>query len=160
MAEGNSNITVVTCECTAGYGRRKSIQGFCKELDEDGLYRIGERVFNLQRAILVREGRWGRDYDTLPDHCFTAPLEYDFVNRECLVPGKDGEIISRKGSVVDRAEFERLKDEYYELRGWDVPSGLLTRDKLQELVLADVADDLEKRELVVSENYRKSYVSE
>ncbi|MEE8174501.1 MAG: aldehyde ferredoxin oxidoreductase N-terminal domain-containing protein [Dehalococcoidia bacterium] len=118
------------------------------EVDEQGLYAIGERVFNLQRAILVRDGRWGRDYDSLPDHCFTAPLEYDFVNRECLVPGKDGEIISRKGSVVDRAEFERMKDEYYQLRQWDVATGLQTRAKLEQLGLRDVAQDLEHRELI------------
>lgn len=29
------------------------------EVDEEGLYRIGERVFNIQRAIMVREGNRG-----------------------------------------------------------------------------------------------------
>jgi aldehyde:ferredoxin oxidoreductase len=34
-----------------------------KEVDEDGLYKIGEMVFNLQRAILAREGNRGREAD-------------------------------------------------------------------------------------------------
>jgi aldehyde:ferredoxin oxidoreductase len=41
-----------------------------------------------------------------------------------------------------------MKNEYYGLRGWDVPSGLPTKAKLRELELADVADDLEKRRLL------------
>jgi len=118
------------------------------EVDEEGLYRMGERVFNLQRAILVREGHRGRDFDSLPDHCFTAPLQYDQLNPECLVPGKGGEVISRKGTVVDRKEFERMKDEYYQLRQWDVATGLQTKAKLQELGLEDVTQDLEQRGLI------------
>jgi len=50
--------------------------------------------------------------------------------------------------VVDTGRFEELKSEYYELRGWDVPSGLLSKTKLQELELKDISDDLEKRGLV------------
>ena len=119
------------------------------EVDEEGLYRIGERVFNLQRATLVREGHRGREFDTLPDFLFTMPLEHDQMNPECLVPGKGGEVISRKGSVVDRQEFEKMKGEYYQLRGWDVATGLQTRAKLVELGLGDIADDLEQRGLIV-----------
>jgi len=120
------------------------------EVDEEGLYRIGERVFNLQRAILVREGHRGRDFDSLPDHCFTLPLEYDQLNPECLVPGKGGQVISRKGTVVDRKEFERIKDEYYHLRQWDVATGLQTKAKLEELGLEEVAQDLEERRLITT----------
>ncbi|MBC7253396.1 MAG: hypothetical protein H5T72_05445 [Actinobacteria bacterium] len=36
-----------------------------KEMDEEGLYRVGERIFNLQWAILAREGRAGRESDIL-----------------------------------------------------------------------------------------------
>ncbi len=66
-----------------------------------------------------------------------------------LVPGKDGEIISRKGKVLNREKFEKMKDEFYELRGWDVASGLQTKAKLMELDLDDIIEDLEKRGLVV-----------
>ncbi len=70
-------------------------------------------------------------------------------NPECLVPGKGDEVISRKGAMLDRESFERMLDEYYELRNWDVKSGLQKKEKLHELDLRDVADDLEKRRLIV-----------
>jgi aldehyde:ferredoxin oxidoreductase len=41
-----------------------------------------------------------------------------------------------------------MKSDYYELRGWDVESGLPTRAKLEELKLNDVAADLEERGLL------------
>ncbi len=122
-----------------------------EEIDEAGLYGTGETVLNLQRAILVREGRRGRDDDTLPDYYFTMPLEYDAVNPECLVPGKDGEAVSRKGAVLDRGEFERMKNEYYKHRKWDVDSGLQTRTVLEDLGLKDIAEDLEKRGLTAKD---------
>ena len=119
-----------------------------RELDEYELNQLGERVFNLQRAILIREGHKGRESDTLPEPCYVTPLATDTHNPECLVPGKEGEVISKKGSVFDREKFEKLKDEYYELRGWDVASGLPTRRTLQGLGLQDIAKDLEQRGLV------------
>jgi len=120
-----------------------------REVDEEGLYRIGERVFNLQRAILMREGRPGREADKLPEFCYTMPIRAQYRNPECLVPGKGDEVISRKGAVLDREKFEKMKDEYYQLRGWDVASGLQTKARLEELELGDVARDLESRGLTV-----------
>jgi aldehyde:ferredoxin oxidoreductase len=121
-----------------------------KEVDEAGLNKIGERIFNLQRAILLRQGWGGRKGDRLLDYLHQKPLREGelFYNLDCLAPGKDGEVISRKGAVVDREEFEKMKSEYYERRGWDVESGLPTRAKLEELQLNDVAGDLEGRGLL------------
>ncbi|MCP4605318.1 MAG: hypothetical protein GY847_33165 [Proteobacteria bacterium] len=118
------------------------------EVSEQELYRIGERIFNLQRAILVREGHRGRDFDKLPESSHTLPLKYDHADPDCLAPGKGGEVITKKGTVVDRAEFERIKDEYYELRRWDVATGFQTRSQMEELGLGDIADDLETRGLL------------
>jgi aldehyde:ferredoxin oxidoreductase len=115
-----------------------------RDIGEADLYKVAERAFNIQRAILVREGRKGREYDTIEEFNFTTPLRGDYGNTECLVPGKDGEPLSRKGMVVDRDEFERMKDEFYEIRGWDVATGFQTRAKLEELDLADVADVMER----------------
>jgi aldehyde:ferredoxin oxidoreductase len=56
--------------------------------------------------------------------------------------------MSRKGAVVERDEFEKMKDEYYEVRKWDVKSGLQTRAILTELQLEDVAGDLDKMGLL------------
>lgn len=120
-----------------------------EEVDEEGLYRIGERVFNLQRAIHVREGHSGRESDGIPEAFHTIPLKGHAMNPKCLAPGKDGEITSRVGMVMDREEFERMKDEYYQLRGWDVATGLQTRTKLEELGLQEIAQGMEQGALVV-----------
>ncbi|MCX7911689.1 MAG: aldehyde ferredoxin oxidoreductase C-terminal domain-containing protein, partial [Dehalococcoidales bacterium] len=119
-----------------------------KDLDEGALNHIGERVCNLQRAILLREGWGGRSGDRLPDFVHDEPLGYVFFNPDLTVPGRDGEVVSRRGARLDRADFEKMKDEYYALRGWDIPSGLPKRMKLEELGLTDVADELEKRKLL------------
>ena len=120
-----------------------------REVDEVGLCQIGERVFNLQRAVLVREGRKGREDDTIPETGYTVPLRLEFGNPDGLLPGRDGEAISRNGAVVDREKFERMKDEYYQLRGWDVKTGLQKKAKLEELGLHDIAEGLETRGLLV-----------
>ena len=117
-------------------------------MDEQGLDKVGERVFNLQRAILIREGHRGRESDSLPDFDHTVPLSLGpGPNPEYLLPGKEGEIISRVGAVVDRGEFEKMKDEYYELRGWDAQTGLPKKDTLQKLGLEDVIEPLKEKVL-------------
>jgi aldehyde:ferredoxin oxidoreductase len=118
------------------------------EVDEQGLYRIGERVLNQQRAIMIREGHAGRQDDRLPDEWHTQPLKSNYANTDCIVPGPGGQVISRKGAVVRCDDFEKMKDEYYRLRGWDPASGLQTGTTLRSLGLADVADDLERRGLL------------
>lgn len=120
-----------------------------RDMDEEALYRIGERTFNLQRAILTREGWSGREDDSLEEFNFTIPLKGDTAsNPDSIVPGRNGETFSRKGMVVDREPFERMKDEYYEIRGWDVRTGLQKRAWLEELGLGDVAAELEKQGLL------------
>ncbi|MBI4287207.1 MAG: hypothetical protein HY671_02125 [Chloroflexi bacterium] len=119
-----------------------------KEVDEAGLNKFGERIFNLQRAIMAREGHRGREADTVTPAWFTTPLKYHPVQHECLVPGKDGAVVCRKGEVLDKQKFEGIKDEYYALRGWDVATGLQTKAKLAELGMGDVAEVLQKEELL------------
>jgi aldehyde:ferredoxin oxidoreductase len=119
-----------------------------KEMDEAELSKVGERIFNLQRAILLRQGGGGRQGDRLMDYLHEEPLQDVFFNPDCLVPGKNGEIVSRQGAVIERTDFETLKSEYYELRGWEVESGLPTETKLRDLELGDVAADLRARDLL------------
>jgi aldehyde:ferredoxin oxidoreductase len=54
-------------------------------------------------------------------------------NPDLELPGAGDNIISRKGMTLDRNAFERMKDEYYLLRGWDVKSGIQTRKGLEQL---------------------------
>jgi aldehyde:ferredoxin oxidoreductase len=119
-----------------------------KDIDEEGLYHIGQRVFNLQRAIFIREGYKGRISDTLPETDYTVPFKMDYSNPEGILPGHAEEVISRKGQVVDKEKFEEVKDEYYKLRGWDISTGLQTKVQLGELELHEVAEELETRGLL------------
>jgi len=124
-----------------------------KEPESLDLYETGERVFNLQRAILTREGWNGKQDDVLADYNYTIPISNDTGNEDCIVPGKDGAILSRKGRTVDKDEFEILKNEYYSIRGWDVRSGLQHQKRLLQLDLRDVAEGLERDKLLVTDTH-------
>jgi aldehyde:ferredoxin oxidoreductase len=121
-----------------------------REIDERGLEHIGERIFTLNRAILLREGRKGREDDYLPEFHFIEreePVVDNFpeLNPELFLPGEGDKVISRKGKAMDREKFEQLKDEYYQLRGWDVPTGLLKKDTLKILDLDYVIEPLKEK---------------
>lgn len=120
-----------------------------RDVDEAELNRLGERNFNMQRAVLLKQGWDGRNDDRIMDYYFTQPLKKGelFCDPECIVPGKNGEITSVEGRMFDRQDFENLKDEYYELRGWDVETGLLKAKTLKNFDLEDIAEDLGERGL-------------
>ena len=117
------------------------------EADEAGLREFGERIFNLQRAVHLRQGWDGRNDDRLLGYMHEKPLKKGeiFFDPECIVPGPNGEIISKTGAVLEKDDFEQMKNEYYALRGWDVASGLPTKERLTSLHLEDVAEDLAGR---------------
>ncbi len=121
-----------------------------KDVDDTELVKMGERIFNLQRAILLRQGWGGRKGDKILDYYFTEPLKKAelFFNPDGLLPGRNGEIISRVGKVVEKDKFEQMMTEYYRLRGWEAASGLPTQAKLEDLQLNDVAVDLAGRGLL------------
>ena len=53
-----------------------------------------------------------------------------------------------KGRVVDKAQFEAMKKEFYQIRKWDAATGLPTAARLGELGLDDVAAELKQRNLI------------
>ena len=120
------------------------------DFDESAYNLAGERVFNLTRAIHAREGHIGRRDDTLPEFNFTEPLTSDksnyffLFNPECMLPGKDGELTSRLGAMLDRTEFENMLSDYYCLRGWDPQTGLQTEASLKKLGLGFLAETLKR----------------
>lgn len=119
-----------------------------KEFDEESLNRMGERVFNLQRAILLREGHKALNDDKLPDNWHNTPYEGHIVDPDCSVPGKNGEVVCRKGAKVEWEDFEKMRADYYQLRRWNIATGLQTREQLKEVGLEDITDDLEQRGLL------------
>jgi aldehyde:ferredoxin oxidoreductase len=44
--------------------------------------------------------------------------------------------------VMDAEKFEQMKDEYYDIRGWDKTTGVPSREKLEALGLGDVAEEV------------------
>lgn len=119
------------------------------DMDENELLKTGEKIFNLQRAVLMSQGWGGRDGHRLLDHLHEDLLEDNlYFSPGCIVPDKSGEAVSLKSAVVERAEFEKIKGEYYALRGWDVETGFQTAVKLEELDLKDIATNLKKMELL------------
>jgi len=91
------------------------------------LERSMERIVNLERAYIVREGVRRAD-DTLPRRFLEEPLP-----EEC---GPSA------GSVVELAP---MLDEYYEEHGWDKETGIPKAEKLRSLGLENVLADLKSR---------------
>ncbi len=91
----------------------------------DDFRNSGERIYNLIRAYCIREGIT-RDSDILPKRLMEDPLP-------------DG---PAKGMVIERETLEIMKDAYYKLRGWDEVTGKPTPEKLKELGLDDLIEDL------------------
>ncbi|MBE9391202.1 aldehyde ferredoxin oxidoreductase family protein [Fervidicoccus fontis] len=88
----------------------------------DYLMLVGERVYNLERAFNVREG-FGREHDTIPERFVKEPFP--------RTPAK--------GQVF---ELDKLLDDYYKARGWDLKTGKPTKAKLESLGLNDVAKEI------------------
>ena len=42
--------------------------------------------------------------------------------------------------AVDKDKFETMRDEYYELRGWDVSTGLLKKETVERLERNEVSE--------------------
>jgi aldehyde:ferredoxin oxidoreductase len=49
-------------------------------------------------------------------------------------------VLSRKGQTLDREVFRKMRDEFYQLRGWDPETGYPLAEKLHELGLSDLFD--------------------
>ncbi len=88
----------------------------------DEFIRIGERIVNLERAYIVREGFRRKD-DTVPRRMLEEPI----VDRNIPPMGKNLDI---------------MLDDYYGQRGWSLETGIPKEEKLRELDLAFVMDDL------------------
>jgi len=95
------------------------------EMTAEDVRKLGERAWNLKKAFNIREG-WTREDDWLPPRCFEDPI----------VNPKDG-----KGYVVKPEDLRMMIDAYYEARGW-TKEGLIPKEKLIELGLEDIAEEL------------------
>jgi aldehyde:ferredoxin oxidoreductase len=121
---------------TEGMEDMYTLQDYCKlyeaatgiEVSEEGLMEVGERITNVERSFGVKVAGWGRKDDTVPDRFFDEPLDAG----------------PQKGIKVKREDLDLMLDDYYQVRGWDVETGVPSKKKLKELGLNSVARGLEK----------------
>jgi aldehyde:ferredoxin oxidoreductase len=99
----------------------RSVTGW-EDFSYADIEKVGERRINMMRAFNAREG-FDRKDDLIPEKLFK--------------PLKGG---ASDGWKLDRAEIETALEKYYEISGWDVSSGLPTKEKLEELDLGWVVD--------------------
>jgi len=78
---------------------------------------IGERIYTLERMILVKDGISHQD-DILPKRYFEEPI-------------REG---PAQGEVILKKEFNEMLDEYYRLHGWD-ENGIPKKKTLDKLGL-------------------------
>ena len=100
------------------------------------LLRAGERVFNLEKLLNVREG-FSREDDRIP------PVYLQ--NIETPLPAREGEryLTDWFGRRLTREDLEGMLGNYYEERGWDIQRGMPTKSKLTELGLEQFAEIVE-----------------
>ena len=99
-------------DVTGILGMLNAVTGW--DMDTKELFRIGERVWNMQRLINITDGYTNED-DRLPSKMFLS--------------AKEG---FRKGKIFDVEVFDKALIEYYQIRGWDI-KGNPTKEKLREL---------------------------
>ena len=66
------------------------------------LIKLGERIYNLERLYNAKSGVTIKD-DWLPKRFYEDPVPFGPI----------------KGHKIDRDDYQKMLDEYYELRGWD-----------------------------------------
>jgi len=79
-----------------------------------------ERAFNSKCGLTRKEDRVSKGY-------------YDRLRPQ-------GKVMPEIG--FSEAELEKMKDDYYQIMGWDLQTGIPTRQTLEKVGLADVAEEL------------------
>ncbi|MFC1914396.1 aldehyde ferredoxin oxidoreductase family protein [Chloroflexota bacterium] len=109
------------------------------EINVQTLKKVGERVWNVFKALNAREG-FSRKDDKFPAFWFQPLKDGD---KELLMMDMN------KTRVLTSEDTEKMLDDYYDERGWEVERGIPTKTKLVELGLAEVAENLEKHGIVL-----------
>jgi len=90
-------------------------------------------VFNLNKLLNVREG-FGRTEDAPPPVWF-KPIQ--------TPDGEQNLENCYRTKKLNPEDVERLLDDYYDERGWDIQTGRPTKEKLKELGLDTIASMLQ-----------------
>jgi aldehyde:ferredoxin oxidoreductase len=101
----------------------------------DEIDQCAERIANVQRIIMIREGRKIPEDDFPAEVNFTEPLK---PTGPMMVPGPGDKPVSVAGKMLDRNKFTDMLREYYRLRGWDEATGIPRAETLSALGLDDM----------------------
>ncbi len=104
-------------------------------IPSDEIYRCAARIANMQRMIMIREGRKVPADDFPPEVNFTEPLK---PTVPLMVPGPGEKPVNAAGKVLDRDKFTDMLRGYYRLRGWDEETGIPRAETLSALGLNDL----------------------
>jgi aldehyde:ferredoxin oxidoreductase len=102
----------------------------------EDLLRDAERAYTLARFLNGREG-FDRDDDRFSDRYFEPLKRPDREMEETMTDYYDTKTITREDS-------EQMLSDYYDERGWDIRTGLPTKEKLLELGLDGPAQEMER----------------
>ncbi len=95
------------------------------DITQEEYLQCGERNYNLARVFSIREGI-DRHADRLPDRLMQDPLPTG--------PAED--------MLIELEDMEKMKDAYYQFRGWDLSNGYPAQQKLIELGLDDLIPEI------------------
>ncbi len=104
------------------------------------LEEIGERIYNLQRLILLREGRRTPEADYPAEFNFTEPLQSP-MHTGIMIPGPGDTAVDTNGRTLDRGKYMTMLREFYRIRGWDEVKGLPCKETLMKLGITDYSPD-------------------
>jgi aldehyde:ferredoxin oxidoreductase len=98
------------------------------ETTGDDLRRAGKRMLNVEKAFNLLNTNLDRKDDYPPPRCLEEPIPTGPM----------------KGWKLEKKDWDKLLDEYYEVNNWDKKTSFPTRRCLEGLELKQIVDDLEK----------------
>jgi len=98
------------------------------DTSEVELMRAGERIHNIEKLFNVYHAGFTRKDDYPPKRLMEEPI-------------KSGPL---KGELLNRKDWDKMLDEYYNIHRWEKDSSWPTREKLEELDLEECAHVLEQ----------------
>ena len=133
---------MLTREGAAGYTAR-AVTGK-KESFADTM-ETGRKIWNLERAIRVAQGRH-RDQERFAPFMYMPGASYTTMTGGVPVY-EDGKWTWQRNldMYLDDAGVELFKTNFYKLEGWDVATGRPARKTLEDLGLKRIADVMEQR---------------
>jgi len=97
-------------------------------INKEQLFKIGEQIINIEKAYNTLSMGFNREDDFPPERFMNEPV-------------KSGPF---KGEYLEKESWNKMLDEYYRLKGWDIKTGWQTDKCLKKLDLDEVGEQLKK----------------